>query len=62
MDRWELYVTWAMLVIIAMGISSVSRNLDKLRDELYQFRRDLLDPEELEQLSAEDAGRMNSDD
>ena len=42
MGRLDLYGTWAMLIIIGMGISSVSRSLNRLRDELYQLRRDLL--------------------
>jgi len=41
MNRWELYVTWAMLVIIGLGISSVSRHLTEIQNEIAEIRRKL---------------------
>jgi hypothetical protein len=39
MNRWELYVTWGMLVIIGFGISSISRHLTEIQNELAEIRR-----------------------
>ena len=41
MNRWELYVTWAMLVIIGLGISSISRHLTEIQNEIAEIRRKL---------------------
>jgi hypothetical protein len=41
MNRWELYVTWGMLVIIGLGISSVSRHLTEIQRELAEIREKL---------------------
>jgi hypothetical protein len=39
MNRWDLYVTWGMLVIIGIGISSVSRHLTEIQNEIAEIRR-----------------------
>ena len=41
MNRWELYVTWGMLLIIAFGVSSVSRHLTEVQNELAAIRQKL---------------------
>jgi hypothetical protein len=39
MGRWEIYVTWGMLFIIALGISSISRHLSEIQSEIAEIRR-----------------------
>jgi hypothetical protein len=39
MNQWELYATWAMLVIIGLGVSSVSRHLTEIQNEIAEIRR-----------------------
>jgi hypothetical protein len=41
MNRWELYGTWAILIIIAFGISSISRHLTEVQNEIRQISRKL---------------------
>jgi hypothetical protein len=41
MNRWELYVTWGLLAIIAFGVSSVSRHLTQIHNEIAEIRRKL---------------------
>lgn len=41
MNRWELYITWGMLLIIAFGVSSVSRHLTEVHSELAAIRKKL---------------------
>jgi hypothetical protein len=41
MSRWELYVTWGMLVFIGLGVSSVSRHLTQIQNEIAEIRRKL---------------------
>jgi hypothetical protein len=42
MSRLGVYVTWGILFIIAMRISSLSRVVSRLRDEVEEFRRELI--------------------
>jgi hypothetical protein len=44
MSRWELYVTWGTLLIIALGISSLSRHLTEIQRGIAEIRRRLGDP------------------
>lgn len=37
MSRWELYITWFVLFVIAMGISSVSRHLSQVESKLEEI-------------------------
>jgi hypothetical protein len=41
MDRWELYGTWAILIIIGFGISSVSRQLSEVQKQIGEILRKL---------------------
>ena len=41
MERWELYGTWAMLIIIGFGITSVSRHLTEIQNEIRETHRKL---------------------
>ncbi len=41
MSRWEIYVTWGVLLIIALGISSISRHLTEIQNEIAEIHRKL---------------------
>jgi len=41
MSRWELYLTWGILLIIALGISSLSRHLSQIQSELEEIHKKL---------------------
>jgi hypothetical protein len=45
MSNWELYGTWAMLAIIGLGISSLARAINAVRDDVADLRRRLLGDE-----------------
>ena len=41
MSQWELYVTWGVLFVIALGISSISRHLTEIQNKLAEIHRKL---------------------
>jgi hypothetical protein len=43
--RFDLYATWGLLAIIALGISSVARAVIALRNDVADLRRKLLGEE-----------------
>ncbi len=61
MTDTHLYVTWGLLVLIALAVSSVGRQIERFREEFQEFR-ELMRPEEPEEpeLSAEDAAKAGS--
>jgi hypothetical protein len=41
MGRWEIYGTWGILLVIALGISSISRHLTEIQNEITEIHRKL---------------------
>jgi hypothetical protein len=48
MTDTHLYITWGLLVLIVLAISSVGRQIDRFREEFQEFR-ELMRPEEPEE-------------
>jgi len=44
MSQTQLYITWGLLVLIALAISSVGRQIERFREEFQEFR-ELTHPE-----------------
>ncbi len=38
MARWELYVTWGLLIIIALGVSGIAKQIENLRADFQDYR------------------------
>ncbi len=39
MDRWELFVTWGLLVWMILALRRLAQNLELAREEVEEFRK-----------------------